>query len=50
MAGWWKQHETYDGTYSFLDLVEVNRVLDIYQENRARATDAAQAEAERHRS
>jgi len=40
IAGLWRQHETSDGTYSFLDLWEVNRALDVQQENQRRAAEA----------
>jgi hypothetical protein len=28
VAGLWRQHELWDGTYSFLNLVEIHDVLD----------------------
>ena len=36
LAGLWRQHELYDGTYDLSDLVEVNAVLDIKAENERR--------------
>lgn len=33
LAGMWKHHETFDGTYDFGDLCEVNALLDWKQEN-----------------
>jgi hypothetical protein len=41
LAGLWRQHESFDGTYDFHDLVEVNRALDIRDENQRRAQRAA---------
>jgi hypothetical protein len=48
LAGFWRQHETSDGTYTIHDLIEVNRVLDVRDENQRRANEAA-AEAARNR-
>jgi hypothetical protein len=31
MAGLWRQHELWDGTYNFLNLVEIHDVLDAQQ-------------------
>lgn len=36
-TGMWKLHETFDGTYTADDLLDINEVLDIQLENRARA-------------
>jgi hypothetical protein len=43
----WNQGELTDGTYTIHDLVEVNRVLNVHQENQRRATESAQAAAQR---
>ena len=36
MAGVWKQKETFDGTYSFEDLLDAHEILDIKAENENR--------------
>ncbi len=36
-AGLWRLHETFDGTYTVDDLLDINEVLDVQLENRARA-------------
>ena len=36
----WKQHETFDGTYSLDDLLDAHEVLAITEENRKRDMDA----------
>lgn len=28
LKGFWKQHQAFDGTYDFQDLIEINRILD----------------------
>jgi hypothetical protein len=33
MAGMWRQHELFDGTYSFDDLLQVHEFLDTREEN-----------------
>lgn len=38
-AGMWRLHETYDGTYTVDDLLDINEVLDVRAENQARAHD-----------
>jgi hypothetical protein len=35
LAGWWRQHELFDGTYDFSDLCEANAVLDWQAAERA---------------
>jgi uncharacterized protein DUF6889 len=35
-AGMWKLHETFDGTYIIDDLFDINEILDVALENRAR--------------
>jgi hypothetical protein len=42
LAQMWRQSELSDGTYSFHDLVEVHRVLNVKDENQRRANKAAQ--------
>jgi hypothetical protein len=39
-AGFWKLHQTFDGTYTADDLMDIHEVMDIQIENRARAQDA----------
>jgi len=33
-AGLWRQHETWDGTYTVDDLIEINLLLDVIEENK----------------
>jgi hypothetical protein len=40
LASLWRQRETFDGTYTIHDLIEVNQVLDVHEENTRRAHDA----------
>jgi hypothetical protein len=40
IRGYWRQHETADGTYSIHDLIEVNRVLDMIDENDRRRIES----------
>jgi hypothetical protein len=35
-AGLWKLHETFDGTYTVDDLLDINEVLDVQAENQQR--------------
>jgi hypothetical protein len=44
-AGLWRLHETFDGTYTVDDLLDVIELLDVQAENRYRAEDYR----ERHR-
>ena len=37
MAGLWRQYEISDGTYTFLDLVDIHEMLDAREENERRA-------------
>jgi len=43
--GMWRQHETWDGTYSLEDLLDAHEMLAVRAENERRAE--AQAEIER---
>lgn len=36
-AGFWKLHETYDGTYIADDLLDINEMMDVVIENKNRA-------------
>lgn len=38
-AGLWKLHETFDGTYTVDDLLDINEVLDIKLENKIRVEE-----------
>jgi hypothetical protein len=38
-AGLWKLHETFDGTYTVDDLLDINELLDVQLENKLRAHD-----------
>jgi hypothetical protein len=48
-AGLWRQRETFDGTYDAQDLCDAVEFLDVQDENRRRAEEAARANAERNR-
>lgn len=37
MAQLWRQHETWDGTYTFQDLLDIHEALDVRDENEQRA-------------
>lgn len=37
MDGMWKLHETFDGTYTIDDLLDAHEILDVRDENEARA-------------
>ena len=39
-AGLWRLHETFDGTYTVDDLLDINEVMDVQAENRARQRKA----------
>lgn len=40
-AGLWKQHELWDGTYTFDDLLDIVEMIQVRNENEARAAEAA---------
>jgi hypothetical protein len=42
MAGMWKQHEVFDGTYTLDDLLDAHEMLEVRFENERRAYVAAQ--------
>ena len=44
VAGIWQQHEIWDGTYDFDDLLDAHELLYVREENRRRAHAAAEAE------
>jgi hypothetical protein len=39
-AGVWKLRETFDGTYTADDLLDIHEVLDVREENQSRARAA----------
>ncbi len=39
-AGYWKQHELWDGTYTLDDLLDIVEMIRINKENQARAREA----------
>ncbi len=41
MAGYWKQHETWDGTYTLGDLMDIHEMMLVKNENERRSTEAA---------
>lgn len=40
MDGMWRQHELWDGTYSFNDLLDAHEMLNVKYENERRANKA----------
>ena len=40
MAGMWKQHEVFDGTYDFDDLLDAHEMLAVKAANSMRAAEA----------
>jgi len=38
IAGMWQQHELWDGTYTFSDLLDAHELLLVKQENERRLT------------
>ena len=44
MAGFWKQHETWDGTYTLDDLLDAHEILAVKHENEQRANEASREE------
>jgi hypothetical protein len=45
MANLWKQHETWDGTYTMDDLLDIHEMIMVKNENERRAREAAEREA-----
>ena len=39
-AGYWKQHELWDGTYTLDDLLDITELIRVRNENQARAMEA----------
>lgn len=42
MAGMWKQHQLWDGTYTLDDLLDAHEMLAVKHENERRSYEAAQ--------
>ena len=42
MAGMWKQHEVWDGTYTLDDLMDAHEMILVKSENEKRSYNAAQ--------
>ena len=43
LAGRWQQHETWDGTYSMIDLLEIHEAMAVQRENERRSREAEEA-------
>lgn len=41
-AGMWRQHEVFDGTYDFDDLLDAHELMAVKAENQRRAHEAAE--------
>nr|DAV05065.1 MAG TPA: hypothetical protein [Caudoviricetes sp.] len=46
IAGKWQQHELWDGTYTFGDLLDIHEIMIVEGENRRRAHDYAEVQRE----
>nr|DAZ12643.1 MAG TPA: hypothetical protein [Caudoviricetes sp.] len=44
IAGLWKQHELWDGTYTFLDWCDAVEMIEVKIENEARQADYVKSE------
>ena len=42
LAGHWRQHELWDGTYTLDDLLDIQEVMTVHNENEERARAAAE--------
>ena len=40
-AGYWRQHELWDGTYTLDDLLDIVELIRVMRENERRAAEAA---------
>ena len=49
VAGHWKHHELWDGTYDLDDLLDILEVMQVKAENERRAHEQAEIEAEMKR-
>ena len=39
-AGYWRQHELWDGTYTLDDLLDITEMIRVMRENEYRSTEA----------
>jgi len=46
LEGMWKQHELWDGTYTFNDLLDAQEIILVRQENQRRADAWQQTQEE----
>lgn len=46
IAGHWKQHELWDGTYTLSDLLDIHEIMAVEAENKKRAQAAAEQRRE----
>jgi hypothetical protein len=46
-AGMWRQHEVFDGTYDFDDLMDAHEIMAVKAINARRAQEAAERKANR---
>jgi len=45
VAGYWRQHELWDGTYTLDDLLDIHEVMAVKAENEQRAQEWARENA-----
>lgn len=45
VAGHWRQHELWDGTYTVDDLLDIHEAMDAHEENKIRAQRWAEKNA-----
>lgn len=50
LEGYWKQHELWDGTYTFDDFLDIIEVIEVKHENERRSEEAAEREREVRRN
>lgn len=43
----WRQHEVFDGTYDFDDLLDAHELMEVKAANESRAREAAERRAKR---
>jgi hypothetical protein len=46
MAGHWKQHELRDGTYNYIDHLDILEMMNVYNENNFRDYERKRKEQE----
>lgn len=49
VAGFWRQKETWDGTYSLEDLIDIHELMAVRSENERRQREQAELERELQR-